>query len=145
MKKKVLKLLTLMLVGVMLVATLASCSSYGKIKSNFKSEGYIELENEDESTAKTITAELEKGKISCEIHILQKKLEDGATGLEEIANKATTVIILEFSSDEDMAEAIKESGTLSGIIKDVQDSDYVRDNCVLVPLLNANAKDIFNK
>ena len=145
MKKKIFKLLTLMLVGVMLVATLASCSSYGKIKSNFKGEGYIELEGEENSTAKTITAELEKGSISCEIHILQKEIAEDASSLDKIANAATTVIILEFSSDKDMAEAIKESGTLSGIIKDVQNSEYVRDNCVLVPLLNANAKDIFNK
>lgn len=145
MKKKVLKLLTLMLVGVMLVATLASCSSYGKIKSNFKSEGYIELENEEESTAKTITAELEKGDITCEVHILRKEIAEDATVADKVTNSLTTVIILEFSSDKDLAEAIKESGTLSGMIEDAQKSDYVRDNCVLVSLLNVEAKDIFNK
>ncbi len=145
MKKKIFKLLTLMLVGVMLVTTLASCSSYGKIKSNFKSEGYIELESEDNSTAKTITAELEKGNISCTVHILQKKLDDDASGVEQITNMGTTVIILEFSSDKEIAEAVKESGTLSGIIGDLQKTEYVRDNCVLVPLINTAAKDIFNK
>ena len=143
--KKVLRLLTLMLVGVMLVTTLASCSSYGKILSNFKGEGYIELKDEEESTAKTITAELEKGNLSCTVHILRKELADDATALDKIGNAATTVIILEFSSDKDLAEAVKESNTLSGLIKDVQESDYVRDNCVLVSLLNTNAKDIFNK
>ncbi len=145
MKNKFFKLLTLMLVGVMLVMTLASCSSYGKIKSNFKSEGYIELESEENDTAKTITAELEKGNISCEVHFLQKKLDDDASSIDKIANAATTVIILEFSSDKEIVEAVKESGTLSGIIKDVQKSEYVRDNCILIPLLNTNAKDIFNK
>ncbi len=145
MKKKIFKLLTLMLVGVMLVTTLASCSSYGKIKSNFKSEGYIELESEDNDTAKTITAELEKGNVSCEFHFWQKKLDDDANDLEKIANALTTVIILEFSSDKEIADAIEESKKLSEIIGDLQKSEYVRDNCVLIPLLNTNAKDIFNK
>lgn len=145
MKKKIFKLLTLMLVGVMLVATLASCSSYGKIKSNFKSEGYIELESEDNSTAKTITAELEKGNISCTAHFLQRKSADDASALDKLADAGTTVIILEFSSDKEIVDAVKESGTLSGIIGDLQKSEYVRDNCVLIPLLNPNAKDIFNK
>ena len=145
MKKKIFKLLTLMLVGVILVATLASCSSYGKIKSNFKSEGYIELENEDNSTAKTITAELEKGNISCTVHFLQRKSADDASALDKLADVGTTVIILEFSSDKEIVDAVKESGTLSGIIGDLQKSEYVRDNCVLIPLLNPNAKDIFNK
>ena len=145
MKKKIFKLLTLMLVGVMLVTTLASCSSYGKIKSNFKSEGYIELESEDNSTAKTITAELEKGNISCTVHFLQRKSADNASALDKLADAGTTVIILEFSSDKEIAEAVKESGTLSGIIGDLQKSEYVRDNCVLISLLNPNAKDIFNK
>jgi hypothetical protein len=134
-----------MLVGVMLVMTLASCSSYGKIKSNFKSEGYIELESEDNSTAKTITAELEKGNISCTVHFLQRKSGDDASALDKIADAATTVIILEFSSDKEIVEAVKESGTLSGIIGDLQKSEYVRDNCVLIPLINTAAKDIFNK
>ena len=143
--KKVIRLLTLMLVGVMLVTSLASCSSYGKILKNFKSEDYIELKDEEDSTAKTITAELEKGDLSCTVHILRKKIADDASELEKLANAGTTVIILEFSSDKDLAEAIKESGTLSGLIKDVQKSEYVRDNCVLISLLNPNAKDIFNK
>lgn len=145
MKKKIFKLLTLMLVGVMLVTTLASCSSYGKIKSNFKSEGYIELESEDNSTAKTITAELEKGNISCTVHFLQRKSADDASALDKLADAGTTVIILEFSSDKEIVEAVKESGTLSEIIGDLQKSEYVRDNCVLISLLNPNAKDIFNK
>ena len=145
MKKTLIKILTLMLVGVMLTMTLVSCSSYGKILSNFKSEGYVELSGEENSTAKTITTELEKGNVSCTVHILQKKLDDDASGLEQITNMGTTVIILEFSSDKEIAEAVKESGTLSGIIGDLQKTEYVRDNCVLVPLINTAAKDIFNK
>lgn len=145
MKKKTLKLVALMLLGVMLVMALASCSSYSKILSNFKAEGYEEIKSEDNETVNKITAELESGKISCEFHFLKKKLDDDANAAEKLANATTTIVILEFSSDEDMTEAIKESGTLSGMIKDVQKSDYVRDNCVLIPLLNTNAKDIFNK
>lgn len=145
MKRNILKIFAVMLISVMLIATLASCSSYSKIKSNFKSEGYIELESEDNDTAKAITAELENGSVSCEFHFLQKELDDDASALDKIANAATTIIILEFSSDEDMAKAVSESSTLSGMISDLQKSDYVRDNCILIPLLNSDAKDIFNK
>lgn len=145
MKKKTLKLVALMLLGVMLVMALASCSSYSKILSNFKAEGYEEIETEDNDDVKKITAEFEEGKISCEFHVLRKKLADDANVGDKFANAATTVIVLEFSSDKKMLEAIEESNTLTGMIKDAQKSDYVRDNCILIPLVNLNAKDIFNK
>lgn len=145
MKKKTLKLVALMLLGVMLVMALASCSSYSKILSNFKAEGYEEIKTEDNDDVKKITAELEDGKISCEFHFLRKKLADDANTADKITNAATTVIVLEFSSDKEMLEAIEESNTLTGMIKDAQKSDYVRDNCILIPLVNLNAKDIFNK
>ncbi len=145
MKKKLLKNIALMLLGVMLVTLLASCSSYGKILRNFKNEGYEEIKDEENSTLNSISAELERGQISCTFHLLKKKISEDASSLEKIANQATTIIILEFSSDKDIQDAISESGTLSGMIKDIQNSEYVRDNCVLFPLINTDAKDIFNK
>lgn len=145
MKKKTLKLVALMLLGVMLVMALASCSSYSKILSNFKAEGYEEIKTEDNDDVKKITAELESGNISCEFHFLKKKLDDDANTADKFANATTMVVILEFSSDKEMLEAIEESNTLTGMIKDAQKSDYVRDNCILIQLLNSEAKEIFNK
>jgi hypothetical protein len=59
-------------------------------------------------------------------------------------------MILEFKSDKELAKAFAEDGseTLKGMIKDAQNSEYVRDNCVLIALTitqQDEMKEIFNK
>lgn len=124
--KKFTKMLALALLAVV-VLSLVSCSAYGTIEKNLEAIGYVEVEGED-GTAKTITQELEEGNLSCTVHLLA---EEGAFGVQK------KVLVLEFSSDKELTEAIEASGTLSGFIKDAQQSQIVRDNCVLLVLPSA--------
>lgn len=142
--KTMTKLTALVLVCVMLLACLVSCgSAFGKIKKNFEDAGYT-YQSEDangDSTAKTITAELEEGNLDCTVHVFKG---EGALGIPVYA------MVLEFKSDKELAKAFSEEGseTLKGMIKDAQNSEYVRDNCVLIALTitqQDEMKGIFNK
>jgi maltose-binding protein MalE len=142
--KKMTKLMALALVAVMLLTTLVSCgSAFGKIKKNFEKAGYTYMSEDSDgnSTAKTISAELEKGNLDCTVHIFKG---------EGAFNVPVYAMILEFKSDKELAKAFAEDGseTLKGMIKDAQNSEYVRDNCVLVALTitqQDEMKGIFNK
>jgi uncharacterized lipoprotein YehR (DUF1307 family) len=142
--KTMTKLTSLVLVAVMLLVSLVSCgSSFNKIKKNFEDAGYTYMsENADgDKTAKTITAELEEGNLDCTVHVFKG---EGAFNIPVYA------MILEFKSDKELAKALSEDGseTLKGMIKDAQESEYVRDNCILVALTitqQDEMKEIFNK
>ena len=121
------RILALVLLSVM-VLSLVACSTYSTILKNFEEAGYTELKDEENSSVKTITAELEKGNLTCDVHFLRKE-----GGILDTRN----VIILEFASDKALLEAIEESATLSGMIQDAQNSQFVNGNCVLLPLLSA--------
>ena len=134
--KKTVKIVSMALLLVAVMVMLVSCSSFKKIKGNFEDAGYTLVENNDE--ANTITAELEEGNISCTAHLFQKK-GDLLT---------YNALILEFKSDEDLNKALSESETLKGLVKDLQDSELVNGNCLLVPLSLLKAEemiDIFKK
>lgn len=141
--KKTIKILALLLVLVMSVVCLASCSTYGSIKKAFEKEGYT-LQNADNEPEKTIKTD--DGEITYIIHTFQKEAE--STGnvvgdiLGGIAQGASTAVVWEFSSDKDLAKAVEESETLKGIIKDAQNSDYINGNCVLTTI-NPEAVEIF--
>lgn len=143
--KKMTKLLALALVAVMLLTTLVSCgSSFGKIKKNFEDAGYTYISENDDSKAKTIAAELEEGNLECTVHFF-KGDGKGLLGLADVY-----AMVLEFKSDKELAKAFAEDGseTLKGMIKDAQNSEYVRDNCVLIALTitqQDEMKEIFNK
>ncbi len=140
--KTMTKLMALALVTVMLLTCLVSCgSTFNKIKKNFESAGYTYVTDGEDDTAKTITTELEKGNIDCTVHFFRT---EGAFGASVYA------IVLEFKSDKELKKAFEENGsaTLKGLVKDAQESEYVRDNCVLVALTltkQAEMKEIFNK
>lgn len=142
--KKMTKLLAIALVAVMLLTALVSCgSAFGKIKKNFENAGYTYMSEDadGDSTAKTITAELKEGNLDCTVHFFKG---EGALSLPVYA------MILEFKSDKELKKAFAEGGseTLKGMIKDAQESEYVRDNCVLVALTftqQDEMKEIFNK
>lgn len=142
--KKMTKWLALALVAVMLLTTLVSCgSAFGKIKKNFEDAGYTYISESDDGTAKTIAAELKEGNLECTVHFFKGEGK-GLLGVDVFA------MVLEFSSDKELAKAFEENGsaTLKGLIKDAQESEYVRDNCVLIALTvtkQAEMKDIFNK
>ena len=138
------KLLAVALVAIMLLTTLVSCgSAFGKIKKNFEKAGYtyVSEDADGNSMAKTITAELEDGNLDCTVHVFKG---EGAFGVPVYA------MVLEFKSDKELAKAFAEEGseTLKGLIKDAQNSEYVRDNCVLVALTitqKDEMKGIFNQ
>ena len=142
--KKMTKLLAVALVAIMLLTTLVSCgSAFGKIKKNFEKAGYtyVSEDADGNSMAKTITAELEDGNLDCTVHVFKG---EGAFGVPVYA------MVLEFKSDKELAKAFAEEGseTLKGLIKDAQNSEYVRDNCVLVALTitqKDEMKGIFNQ
>ncbi len=127
--------------------TLVSCSTYKSILSEFEDEGYVEITDDDNETLKSITAELKEGNITCTFHVLQPEIKDDDGALAKLEKQAKTILIIEFESDEELAKAFEENGseTLKGIIKDAQNSDYVNGNCVLVSILNTEAKDIFKR
>lgn len=133
--KNTIKIVSLMLVLVVAIACLVSCSTYGGIKKDFEEAGYA-LQNADNE--KTGEIETEDGVITYTIHTFKK--EDAGI-LESLA---TGVIIWEFGSDKDLEKAIGESETLKGLIKDAQNSDYVNGNCVLTTI-DPKAVEIFNQ
>ena len=130
--KKMTRILAFALLAVM-VLSLVACSSFGSIKKNFEKAGYTYIENADSedgdaAVARTITAELEEGDVSCTAHLFK------TTTTLMVVEVPVYALVLEFATDEDMTKALSESETLKGMLKDAQDSDYVNGNCVLVPL-----------
>ena len=140
--KKSLKVLSLVLVLVMAVLTLASCSQYNALKSAFEKNGYEE--NTDlEDTTKAIKEELEKDDLAVTLHLMTKK------------KSLASALIIEFKSTEDMKKAFDDSETIKGIMKDIsknddvkefvktlEESGYVKGNCLVLPLPLAKPDDI---
>ena len=133
--KRITSLLLLVVMLSISVLTLASCSTYGSIEKRFLDADYEIVDIDDNATAKTLKAEFEEMEVSCTIHLLKKTTTVFGVG--------GYVLILEFSSTGDIDKIFGEDGseTIKGIIKDAQKSDYVNDNCVLVPLTLAYAEE----
>ena len=140
--KKSLKVLSLVLVLVMAVLTLASCSQYNALKSAFEKNDYEE--NTDlETTTKAIKEELEKDDLVVTLHLMTKK------------KTLTSALIIEFNSTEDMKKAFDDSETIKGFMKDIsknddvkefvktlEESGYAKGNCLVLPLTIARAGEI---
>lgn len=124
--KKVLSLLVLSF----FVFTLVGCSNFNGIKDDFIDAGYTYDEEANQDIQDLIT-EFEEKNITVTPHLFKKTLN--------------LAIILEFKSIKEMNEQISESETLKGLLKDIQKSDFVRGNCLLIPIgINANEMiDIF--
>ena len=132
---KNLKRALLVVLAVVSVFTLVSCSSFGKIKSAFKDAGYEYVDVDENASAKTIAASYENGEVSCTVHLFKT---DGVAGIDVYA------VVLEFKSDKEAAKALSENNTLTGFVKDMQESDLVNKNCVLIPLSITKAADMIN-
>ncbi len=141
--KNTVRIFALVLVLVMSITCLVSCSTYGSIKKAFEKEGYT-LQNADNEPTGEI--ETDDGVITYTIHTFQKESEKGEGILDNIVGGITeglsTAVVWEFSSDKDLNKALEESETLKGIVKDAQNSDYVNGNCVLTTI-NPKAVEIF--
>lgn len=130
--KKFTRVLAFVLLSVMMLS-LVACSSFGTVKKNFLDAGYTYIENADSESgdaaaAKTITAELENGDISCTVHLFK------TTTKILVADVPVYALVLEFGSDKDMQEYLSQSETAKGFMKDAQQSDYINGNCLLLPL-----------
>ena len=133
MKKKFATIFSSLALVAMLIATLCACSTYGSVKSKYESNGWTE--NEDcvklqETLLKNALGE--DYAQTCKIHALAKN-----------GSILNYVIILEFNSTDDMNKQIDESETLKGMIKDVQNSDFVNKNCILLFSMTNEGREIF--
>ena len=133
MKKKFATIFSSLALVAMLIATLCACSTYGSVKSKYESNGWTE--NEDcvklqETLLKNALGE--DYSQTCKIHALAKN-----------GSILNYVIILEFNSTDDMNKKIDESETLKGMIKDVQNSDFVNKNCILLFSMTNEGREIF--
>ena len=142
--KNTIKIISLMLILVMAVACLVSCSTYGGIKKDFEEAGYA-LQNEDNE--KTGEIKTDDGVITYTIHTFQKESEDN-TGLGAIIGGITsglsTAIVWEFESDKDLAKAMSEIEDMKDALKEAQESELVNGNCFLMTI-NPEAVEIFNQ
>ena len=133
MKKKFATIFSSLALVAMLIATLCACSTYGSVKSKYESNGWTE--NEDcvklqETLLKNALGE--DYAQTCKIHALAKN-----------GSILNYVIILEFNSTDNMNKKIDESETLKGMIKDVQNSDFVNKNCILLFSMTNEGREIF--
>ena len=133
MKRKFATIFSSLALVAMLIATLCACSTYGSVKSKYESNGWTE--NEDcvklqETLLKNALGE--DYAQTCKIHALAKN-----------GSILNYVIILEFNSTDDMNKKIDESETLKGMIKDVQNSDFVNKNCILLFSMTNEGREIF--
>lgn len=130
MKKRSITVVLVALIAAIAITLLCGCSSYSKIRRAYEAEGYSESENVEEYQTKIVEALGEDFEDVCSVHLM-------ADGLK-------VALILEFKSTQEMEDAISESESLKGLISDIQKSDYVSGNCVLLfytPL--TDAADIF--
>lgn len=132
--KKVLVAICSVLLVALFALTMAGCSSYGKIEKAFTKQGYevvTDVEKYQSELLDALNAKTEEeAKAACTFHLIVKY--DDLTGKIPTA----AAFIFEFKSTDEMRKKIAESNTLKGMIKDAQNSDLVKGNCVLFPLLS---------
>ncbi|MFY9421547.1 MAG: hypothetical protein WBK54_05745 [Bacilli bacterium] len=97
---------------------LVGCNSLTIIRGDFEKAGY-EYSEEAAQYVEELMAEFEDKKINVRPHLFSKGLN--------------YAIVLEFNSVKEMEEELEKSETLKGLVKDLQKSDFVRGNCILIP------------
>lgn len=104
---------------VFLATFLVGCNSFNGIKKNFEDAGYTYSEDVN-TTIKSLLTEFEKEDVVVTPHVFTKSFN--------------IAVVLEFKSTKEMNQQIEESETLKGLLKDLQKSDFVKGNCVLIPI-----------
>ena len=130
---KNIKRLLVIVLAVISVFTLVSCSSFGKIKSAFLAADYEYVDVSENSSAKTIAASYEESEVSCTVHLFKTK---------SLIGTDVYAVILEFKSNKEATNALSENNTLTGFIKDMQSTELVNGNCVLIPLSLTKADEM---
>lgn len=142
--KKTTRILTFILLAVLCLVTLTSCGKYNALRKAFEKEGYEENQTV-EGVAADIKKEIEKDEVTVNVHILTNTS----------ATLKPSVMIIEFKATEDLVNAYKDSSTMQGLVKDVQNSEdvkavyqslvdagHAKGNCLCIPLSLVYYKDI---
>lgn len=140
MKKKLATILTSALIGILLIAMLCGCSTYGKVEKAFKNDGYEVVTEADDAQKKIVTAMFgEDAESKVTIHVFKKGLADIAT-------------VVEFKTEKEMLDELKKltedpkiGSYVKTFIDDIQNCDIVNGNCVFISVLNFGALDTFKK
>ncbi|HEY8396244.1 MAG TPA: hypothetical protein VIK96_05645 [Bacilli bacterium] len=116
---KAFKTFLLIAVGALSLLFLTGCSSFMGIKNDFEKAGYTYSE-EANQYVEELMEEFSEKELVVKPHLFYKGLN--------------YAIVLEFKTSKDLNEQLKKSETLQGMLKDLQKSDYVRGNCLLIPV-----------
>lgn len=135
MKKKLTIIFTALTLVVVMLATLCGCSSYNSIKSAFQKEGYEEtdLAGTYESYVTAIMGNDYASAAS--VHCLKKGSDNGGGILDAITSSIGYVVIIEFKSNSDMEEYLKDkvsADDAEDVYEKLQELDTVNGNCFLV-------------
>lgn len=145
--KKTTKIFALAISMLLCLVALTACSNkYGALKSAFEKEGFTENQSV-EGVFADIKKDLEKDELEVNLHVLTK-----TSSLTK-----PSVLIIEFKSTDDLVKAYKDSNTMQGLVKDVQENEDVqkmyksledaglaKGNCLCVPMSLAYYNDIVN-
>ncbi len=145
--KRIASLLLVTAMLAVMVLSLASCSVYGTIESNFVNAGYevVEPESTEGKIATALTGSFasEDGEVSVTTHIFKK---DGA-----FVNSYAFVI--EFGADAEAQKTLEEymsKKDWENYMKVDEELSLVRGNCVLIPWsldkdVHKEMVELFNK
>ncbi len=111
--KTITKILSLMLIFTLSISMMA-CSSYGKVEKALTDLGYAVVEGNE---ADSQSSKYEDVKSIQEIHVFSKI----------VLFVPSIVVVMEFKSTEDLVNAYKDSNTLQGVIKDLSESEDVKE------------------
>lgn len=121
---KFLSIIALVFLSLLLVG----CSKFNSIKKGFEKAGY-EYHEISHKDIDALMEEFEDNDIFVIPHLFTKGFN--------------YPVVLEFETTKEMNEQIENSETLKGFLKDLQKSDYVRGNCILIPL-GINQEEMVN-
>ncbi len=116
--KKLLKVLALSLVLVIAFTLTACANSFPKLEKALNKAGYATIETSSEGEDMQ-----EESEIPVTPHYFSNK---DSISVSEIL-KLTTVIVYEFKSTDDMIEFYKDSDTMQGLIKDIEEDGSAKD------------------
>ena len=143
--KNFTKVLSLVMVLVIALMSFTGCASiYSKLEKAFGDKGYKVNEKLSE-VADKVKAELNKEDYAVELHFLTKD------------NNISSVLIVEFKSTKELAEAYEKSETVKGFVKDVKNNEdvnkvydalveagYASGNCLVLPLTILYINEVTN-
>ena len=131
--KNFTKVLSLVMVLVIALMSFTGCASnYSKLEKALGDKGYKVNEKLSE-VADKVKAELNKEDYAVELHFLTKD------------NNISSVLIVEFKSTKELAEAYEKSETVKGFVKDVKNNEDVNSGLCERQLSCASAYDTLHK